>query len=1209
MGADAVHPTDQTLQAYGLGKFDDVSAGPVSKHLESCPSCQRRVAELSSDDFLGRLRNAQGAPEMSATSGRSQLGGSSTDGGPAVAIAPPPADTLPPGLADHLDYEVIGELGRGGMGVVYLVRNKLMGRLEVLKVVSGHLVERPGVRDRFLREVQSAAKLQHKNIVTAYSAMRLGESIVLAMEYVQGDDLAKEVKSGGPLPVINACYFIYQAALGLQHAHERGMVHRDIRPANLIVAREGKKAIVKVLDFGLAKVTSEGQADSGLTREGQMLGTPEYIAPEQIRDAQSADIRADIYSLGCTFYYLLTGGPPFRGDSLWDLYQAHFSMDAGPLNLVRPDVPVELAAVVAKMMAKDPRRRFQTPGEVAQALTPFFKQGSVAVQGANPEISQVGQPAATQSAPRPVPVPARPAMQRTPAPVSEARTPAPTQPGSILEGLVDLRETEPLFDKMLDGIAPAAVPKPIQQAHQVWSTAVAKLSRLGPRRWWAAAGVLLLGFVVAWAAGVLRVKTSHGMIELVNLPKDAEVFVDGEEVAVTWPGGGKPAVVTVTAGKHKIKVKKDGIEISGHELTVQAEGKEKFTVRFVPPPKLLNELPKDDDADSTRTAKKDARPDASPAIKTASSPGSFENSIGMTLKRIPAGEFFMGAPDDDIEAGKDEKPSHRVRISKPFYLGICEVTQAQYEAVMGNNPSHFSANGEGKDKIAGQSTDRYPVENVSWLDAVRFCNVLSEEDGKKPFYEIDEEAVRVPDWHGQGYRLPTEAEWEYACRANAPTPTRYSFGDNPVELGEYGWFNGNSEQRTHPVAQKRPNGFGLYDMHGNAWEWCWDWYGEGYYSQSPANDPTGPAGVSHRVIRGGSWSSDPRYARSALRHRFAAVNQSSYLGFRLALNPSDEIKDLSGSIKPGIPSSKESKTSQPLGGAKSVAPLTKGPTPTRSGVRSKPTLKPRGEWTSPTTKMGFVRIKAGEFMMGSPDDDKDAAPDEKPQHKVRISPFYLGVTEVTQAQYEAVMGSNPSHFSSTGAGKDKVAGRSTGQYPVESVSWLDAVRFCNTLSSKEGFVPFYEVNGDNVQIPARKGPGYRLPTEAEWEYACRADAFAPTRYSFGNDASVLGDYGWVLENSGGSSHPVGERRPNGFGLYDMHGNVWEWCWDSYGEGYYKQSAADDPTGPVRASDRVARGGCWGGGPRLVRSARRLRHAPGFRNDCSGFRLALGQSGR
>ena len=257
----------------------------------------------------------------------------------------------------------------------------------------------------------------------------------------------------------------------------------------------------------------------------------------------------------------------------------------------------------------------------------------------------------------------------------------------------------------------------------------------------------------------MRFKTANGMIELVNLPKDAEVLVDGQEVAVTWPGGGKPAVVTVTPGKHKIMVKKDGIETSGDEVTVQAGSKEKFTVRLGTPAKPTHEVPKVYDLESIK------------------------NSIGMTLKLIPAGEFFMGSPDDAIEAEKDEKPSHRVRISKPFYLGVCEVTQAQYEAVMGNNPSHFSANGGGKDRVAGQSTDQYPVENVSWLDAIQFCNKLSEKEGKKPFYEIDGKDVRVPDWNGQGYRLPTEAEWEYACRANASAPTRFSFGDDAAGAG------------------------------------------------------------------------------------------------------------------------------------------------------------------------------------------------------------------------------------------------------------------------------------------------------------------------------------------------------------------------------------------------------------------------------------------
>ena len=565
MGATAaVHPTDQTLHAYGLGKLDDVSSGSVSKHLESCPSCQRRVAGMSSDSFLGRLRGAQGAPEMSATGGRSQLGGSFTDRGPAVATVPPPADTLPPELVDHPDYEVVRELGRGGMGVVYLARNKLMGRLEVLKVIGGQLVERPGVRDRFLREVQSAAKLQHKNIVAAYSAMRLGESIVLAMEYIDGEDLAKMVKSRGPLPVVHACYFIYQAALGLQHAHERGMVHRDIKPANLIFAVEGKKGVVRVLDFGLAKVTSEGQPDSGLTREGQMLGTPDYIAPEQIRDAQSADIRADIYSLGCTLYYLLTGGPPFRGDHLWDLYQAHFSMEAGPLNLVRPEVPVELAAVVAKMMAKEPRRRFQTPGEVAQALTPFFKKGNVASTGSKPEFSQAGRADTKQATAGAGSVSPQPVTTRTPVPVPPGKTlQEKASPQAAWESLVELKETE-----RSDVAAPAVAAVQRQRSRWMWPAV--------------AAGVLLLGLVVAWAAGVFKVKTKDGVIVLENVPEDALVEVDGERITVT-PAVGKPIKIEAPAGKHEVAVKRGNDVFLGESVTVESGKSLKLMVRLEPP--------------------------------------------------------------------------------------------------------------------------------------------------------------------------------------------------------------------------------------------------------------------------------------------------------------------------------------------------------------------------------------------------------------------------------------------------------------------------------------------------------------------------------------------------------------------------------------------------------------------------------------------------
>jgi formylglycine-generating enzyme required for sulfatase activity len=262
------------------------------------------------------------------------------------------------------------------------------------------------------------------------------------------------------------------------------------------------------------------------------------------------------------------------------------------------------------------------------------------------------------------------------------------------------------------------------------------------------------------------------------------------------------------------------------------------------------------------------RPDAGPALKTAASRGPIENSIGMKLKLIPAGEFVMGSPDNDEGAGPEEKPQHKVRIS-PFYLGIYEVTQAQYKAVMGNTPSSF------------KGSDDLPVEKVSWLDAVKFCNELGEKEGLKSFYELEAGTARVPDWAGSGYRLPTEAEWEYACRAGSATA--FSFGDDiKAPLGDFAWFGGNSEGKTHRVGQKRPNAFGLYDMHGNVWEWCSDWYGGAYYRHSPVDDPPGAGQATHRVMRGGSWFLDPQYARSASRGRRTPEKRIGELGFRVA---------------------------------------------------------------------------------------------------------------------------------------------------------------------------------------------------------------------------------------------------------------------------------------------------------------------------------------
>ena len=239
------------------------------------------------------------------------------------------------------------------------------------------------------------------------------------------------------------------------------------------------------------------------------------------------------------------------------------------------------------------------------------------------------------------------------------------------------------------------------------------------------------------------------------------------------------------------------------------------------------------------------------------------NSIGLKLVLIPTGEFLMGSPDSDRDATEDEKPQHRVRITRPFYLGVTEVTQGQYRSVTGKNPSFF------------KGPDDRPVERVSWYDAIAFCNKLSEREGLKPYYQS---GAGVPSG-SVGYRLPTEAEWEYACRAG--TSTRYSFGDAEANLGEYAWFGRASSVETHPVGQKCPNKFGLYDMHGNVWEWCWDGYDKDYYRQSPVVDATSPLQTSDRVSRGGSWAREPGRARSAARRARAPTLKSNGLGFRL----------------------------------------------------------------------------------------------------------------------------------------------------------------------------------------------------------------------------------------------------------------------------------------------------------------------------------------
>jgi serine/threonine protein kinase len=266
-------------------------------------------------------------------------------------------------------YRIQERLGEGGMGEVFKARHARMERTVALKVISRDKLDNPTAVERFNREVKAVAQLTHPNIVCAFDCGEDEGLHYLAMEYVDGPDLAKQVKQNGPLRVREACEYTRQAALGLQHAHEKGLVHRDIKPANLLLQRD--TGLIKVLDFGLARFASERKTAGHLTQIGRLVGTVDYISPEQAGDARKADIRSDIYSLGCCCFYLLTGKPPFEGEDLVSRIAARALNDAPLLRTRRADAPSGLEQIVARMLERDPRRRYSTPLEVAVALQPF----------------------------------------------------------------------------------------------------------------------------------------------------------------------------------------------------------------------------------------------------------------------------------------------------------------------------------------------------------------------------------------------------------------------------------------------------------------------------------------------------------------------------------------------------------------------------------------------------------------------------------------------------------------------------------------------------------------------------------------------------------------------------------------------------------------------------------------------------------------------
>ena len=558
---------------------------------------------------------------------------------------------------------------------------------------------------------------------------------------------------------------------------------------------------------------------------------------------------------------------------------------------------------------------------------------------------------------------------------------------------------------------------------------------------------------------------------------------------------------------------------------------------------------------------------------------------------LPAGEFQMGNANG--EPGLyDEEPVHNVSLNA-FLVAKFEVTKALWDEVQAWGLNHgyldlplgcVDSNGTDYSK-----SPHHPVFNVSWSQAVKWCNARSEREGLTPCYyqntsrtvvhrtgQIDLTTAMV-DWSANGYRLPTEAEWEMAARGGL-SGKRYPWGDTishtNANYNGHPTYNGSMA----PVGSFPPNGFGLHDVIGNVAEFCWDRYSDTYYNKTntlpPVLDPRGTepqVDPVDRVSRGGSATSD-FVARTAARTNTHIGYSDPHNGLRLVRAVPDEILVKIDNSEPSIPL----------------------------------------PYPGPT-------VPTFSFLMGRTAGDAMA---DAPPVQVRVRFYQLGKYEVTKGLWDRVR-----TWASTHGYTDLPAGGGKGpNHPVHSITWYDMVKWCNARSQRDALTPCYKVGSAIYQTGTSdavicdwNANGYRLPTEAEWEAAARGGETG-RRYPWGDtithsQANYTSNDFFSYDISptrgrhpdyqaGGPPYtaPIGSFAPNDYGLHDMAGNVWEWCWDWYQSDYYSTGSID-PRGPATGVNRISRGGGWSFYADLCRAANRDRNLPGDSFNGHGFRLA------
>lgn len=746
----------------------------------------------------------------------------------------------PGSLGRFAHYDVLETLGRGAFGVVLKAFDENLQRVVAIKVLTPELAATSPARKRFLREARSSAAVRHENVVSIY-AVENDPIPYLVMEYVPGQTLQQRLNERGPLDLPDVLRLGKQIAYGLDAAHRQGLIHRDIKPSNILL-EDGVDERVKITDFGLARTAD----DASITQSGIIAGTPMYMAPEQVQGRQ-LDQRADLFSLGSVLYQMLSGRPPFRAATTVAVLKRVAEDAPRPIREIIPDVPDWICRLIGHLHAKAPDDRYSSAKDVGDTLAQCLADVQ---DGRKPRIQAPWRSAGNSTA--------KATGKRPNGAGRLTRRPLLTAAVVAFMSLVGLGATE--------------------------ATGVTKL-----------------------AATVVRLTTGRGTLVIESDDPELRIAIDGDEVTVR---GGSVQELTLRPGEHKVAAVKDGQALKQELVTVTRNGRTVLrmslesdgAVSKSPDVSISPDVP----ARLTSPPAAEAPFDAKHAkeyqqawAESLGRPIEYTNSVGMSFVIIPPGEFTAGADPREMEEALRHadnphwrqcvaggSPAHKVILTRAIYFGVHEVTQEQYTQVMGRNPSHFSASG------ADQSeAERRPVDSVSWVDAAEFCVKLSELEKLQPLYAVDGETVSM--LAGTGYRLPTEAEWEFACRAG--TMTKYWTGSDDQGVLQAGWLPAISQRGTHAVGQLEGNAFGVFDTHGNVWEWVQDRWGPHYYAQfaeRAAVDPLGPPAGDYRVLRGGSWFHHVSLCRSAARLYDHPTNRNNQMGIRVVLT-------IAAATKPG----------------------------------------------------------------------------------------------------------------------------------------------------------------------------------------------------------------------------------------------------------------------------------------------------------------------